>query len=93
MLQVTERECKARIIDLLSKRSDSGTICPSEVARSFSNSPTVWRPLMEPVRAAARQLVAEGQIEITQKGHAQTNLEHLKGPIRLRRVLANDLEP
>lgn len=39
---------------------------------------------MEPVRAAARELVLEGLVEITQKG-AVVDPSTAKGPIRLRR--------
>lgn len=56
-------------------------ICPSEVARGLAAD---WRPLMEPVRQAARELVAEGLLEITQGGRV-VDPHDFKGPIRLRR--------
>jgi hypothetical protein len=40
---------------------------------------------MQPVRDAAAELVAEGEIEVTQKGEVVA-LEGVKGPIRLRKV-------
>jgi hypothetical protein len=40
---------------------------------------------MEPVRAAARRLVASGQVEITQHGKVVDPAD-LKGPIRIRAV-------
>lgn len=43
-----------------------------------------WRQLMEPARAAARRLVAAGEVEIIQKGRA-VDPSTAKGPIRLRR--------
>ena len=67
----------------LSTRATGATICPSEVARSLGG--TDWRELMEPVRKAARRLVARGQIEITQHG-AVVDPDTVRGPIRLRRV-------
>lgn len=66
------------VLDALEGRSN---ICPSEVARGLAGD---WRPLMEPVRQAARALVAEGLVEITQGGHP-VDPENFKGPIRLRR--------
>ncbi|MEM7338374.1 MAG: DUF3253 domain-containing protein [Actinomycetota bacterium] len=44
-----------------------------------------WRALMEPARAAARRLVAEGRVEITQRGQV-VDPSRAKGPIRIRRV-------
>ena len=54
------------ILKQLRARARGATICPSEAARSVE--PEQWRDLMEPTRAAARRLVAQGKIEITQKG-------------------------
>lgn len=71
------------IVSLLSTRADGATICPSEVARAVGGAD--WRELMEPVREAARRLVARGQIEITQHG-AVVDPDTARGPIRLRRV-------
>ncbi len=70
---------------LLDARGAGKTLCPSEVARSVA--PQDWRPLMEPVRRAARRLVAEGKLEICQGGRA-VDPSTAKGPIRLRRPLA-----
>ena len=67
---------------LLDQRRPGATICPSEVARALGGR--AWRELMEPARAAARRLVAAGQIEITQGGEV-VDAAVVKGPIRLRR--------
>ena len=72
-----------RILDTLSQRAATATICPSEVARDLGGEQ--WRELMEPVRQAARRLVAGGQVEITQRG-AVVDPSTAKGPIRIRRV-------
>ncbi len=40
---------------------------------------------MEPARSAARRLVAEGSVVITQKGHI-VDPSTAKGPIRIRRT-------
>lgn len=73
-------DLEAKILQLLAERKPGATICPSEVARSLADD---WRPLMEPVREAARQLVKSGHIDITQKGHV-VDPKTARGPIRLR---------
>ncbi|MFC5951397.1 DUF3253 domain-containing protein [Pseudonocardia lutea] len=76
-----ERDLERAIEDLLAARS--GTICPSDAARRVS--PTDWRDLMEPARAAARRLVAAGKVEITQGGEV-VDPDTARGPVRIRRV-------
>lgn len=71
------------ILDLLDERRAGTTICPSEVARLVAEDEK-WRDLMEPVRAAARRLVAEELVEITQGGEV-VDPDTLRGPIRIRR--------
>jgi hypothetical protein len=71
----------AKIRELLSARSPESTICPSDVARAVA--PDDWRPLMEPVRVAARQMVADGEVQITQGGEV-VDPESARGPIRIR---------
>jgi hypothetical protein len=68
------------ILELLDGRR-AASICPSEAARAVGGDD--WRPLMEPARRAARRLVAEGAIEITQGGRV-VDPSAAKGPIRLR---------
>jgi hypothetical protein len=70
------------ILSLLATRARDATVCPSEVARAVQ--PDDWRPLMEPVREAARRLVAKGLLDITQQGRV-VDASTAKGPIRLRR--------
>jgi hypothetical protein len=77
-----DRELEAAILDLLGARAGDATICPSEAARAVD--PEGWRDLMEPARAAARRLVAEGRVEITQGGRV-VDASTAKGPIRVRR--------
>lgn len=83
---------EAAISDLLDQRARTATICPSEAARavaaemgSSDDDPEAWRALMEPTRAAARRLVARGEVEITQKGRV-VDPSTAKGPIRIRRA-------
>jgi len=72
------------ILRLLAERGTGKTICPSEAARAVGGEDRgAWEPLMEPARAAARRLVAEGKIVITQGGRV-VDSSTAKGPIRLR---------
>jgi uncharacterized metal-binding protein len=69
---------RTAILDLLAHRDPGKTICPSEAARATGAS-------MDEVRDAARILVADGEIVVTQKGEV-VELDGVKGPIRLRRT-------
>ena len=62
------------IVEKLTARDASSSICPSEAARD----------LMQPVRDAAQDLVHSGTVIITQ-GSDTVDLETVKGPIRIRR--------
>ena len=72
---------EAAILALLGQRARGSTLCPSEVARVEGGDN--WRTLMEPVREAARRLVAAGRLDITQGGRP-VDPSTAKGPIRLR---------
>lgn len=82
-----------RLDRLLHARSFPKTICPSEVARSFTASELAelgvdhWRQLMGPVQALAWSQRADGHIEILQHGQvlpAESEQDQIRGPIRLR---------
>ncbi|MCW2681420.1 MAG: hypothetical protein JWM62_2821 [Frankiales bacterium] len=79
----TDRALERTVLQLLERRAGSATICPSEVARAVGGED--WWPLMEPARAAARRLVASGDVEVVQGG-AVVDPSTAKGPIRIRRV-------
>lgn len=78
----TDRALERAIVSLLAGRAGRATICPSEAARAVGGED--WRPLMEPARAAARRLVAAGQVEMTQRG-AVVDPSTARGPVRIRR--------
>ena len=78
-----EQRLAELILELLDRRADGATICPSDAARAAD--PDDWRPLMEPVRQAARRLVAEHRVEVTQGGRV-VDPASARGPIRIRRV-------
>ncbi|MDI9977857.1 DUF3253 domain-containing protein [Rhodococcus sp. IEGM 1307] len=80
-MAVSDRELEERIRALLDARADSASICPSDVARAVA--PDDWRPLMEPVREAARRLADAGEVEVTRKG-AVVDPRSARGPIRIR---------
>lgn len=70
------------IVDKLAARAETSSICPSEVARDLGGDE--WRDLMDPVRAAAGELVERGVVIITQ-GDQTVDLATVTGPIRIRR--------
>ena len=78
-----DRALEEALLVRAGKASAGATFCPSEVARAVA--PDDWRPLMEPVRRAARRLVAAGSLEMLQKGR-RVDPSTARGPIRLRRV-------
>jgi hypothetical protein len=67
---------------LLNTRTRDASICPSEAARLVGGEQ--WRTLMEPARMAARRLVLQEEVEITQGGRV-VDPSRAKGPIRIRR--------
>ncbi len=79
-----DKELEAEILRLLGERGAGKTICPSEAARAVGGEHrAAWEPLMAPARAAARRLVADGKIVITQGG-VVVDGSTAKGAIRLR---------
>lgn len=76
-------QLEAAIRGLLGDRAAGASICPSEAARRVGGDD--WRGLMEPARAAARRLVARGEIEMTQGG-SPVDPSTARGPVRLRRA-------
>ena len=83
--QAMDLQLEQEILRLLAERGAGKTICPSEAARAAAPSEAreAWEPLMEPARAAARRLVAQGRVVITQGGHVVDG-STAKGAIRLR---------
>lgn len=78
-----DAELESALRRLLAARPAGGSVCPSEVARAVDAEE--WRNLMEPARAAARRLVAAGEVEITQSGRV-VDPSTARGPIRIRRA-------
>lgn len=83
-------ELVTAVRERLARCPAGATVCPSEVARAVHAArggadPEGWSELLEPVRRAARLLVAAGECEITQGGRV-VEPSTAKGPIRLRPV-------
>jgi hypothetical protein len=68
------------VLRLTRTRGPMKTVCPSEVARQMV--PGDWRTQMDAVRAAARELAAEGLIEFLQRGQP-VDPRTVRGAIRL----------
>lgn len=77
-----EEEIEAAILELLSKRREGASICPSEVPRKLF--PEAWRDYMAATRETAMKLHRNGKIEICQKGEVIDSDQAVAGPIRLR---------
>jgi Protein of unknown function (DUF3253) len=71
------------IFELLAKRQQGASICPSDAARAVYRDAARWREAMPLVRAVAAQLALSGRLVITQGGQA-IDLCKAVGPIRLR---------
>ena len=76
-------QLEQRIRAMLAGRASTSSICPSDVARAITPNEKEWRALMEPIRQAAKRLVASGEVEITQHGEV-IDPTTIKGPIRIR---------
>ena len=87
-VRTVDQALESAITTLLDQRAHDATICPSEAARLVAHEQSKdddsWRNLMEPARAAARRLVAAGEVEITQQGRV-VDQSTAKGAIRIRR--------
>jgi hypothetical protein len=75
-------EIEDTILSLLQQRDDGKTICPSDAARALAGKRD-FRPLMDPVRARARDMVDGGRLEVTQGGRV-VDPRSARGAIRLR---------
>lgn len=85
-IRPVDRALQTAILELLDARAAGATICPSEAARRVAadqGDAESWRELMEPARRAARRLVADGRVTITQRGRS-VDPSRAKGPIRIR---------
>ncbi len=80
-MAIEEHLVRSNILELLAKRGEGRSICPSDAARALDADD--FRALMPSVRAAAQTLVEAGRIEVTQRGDP-VDIRNVKGPVRLR---------
>ncbi|HWN28763.1 MAG TPA: DUF3253 domain-containing protein [Actinomycetospora sp.] len=81
-MDTRDRALEDAIGQLLDRRAAGATICPSEAARRVD--PDGWRELMPDARRVAGRLVADGRVEMTQRGEV-VDPATARGPVRLRR--------
>ena len=81
-LTAVDTALEQAIVELLNARARDASICPSEAAQRVGGED--WQRLMEPARMAARRLVAQEKVQITQGGRV-VDPSRAKGPIRIRR--------
>ena len=79
-LTTADLDYEEKILTVLHARSRTSTICPSEVLAEQDKKD---KNKMELVREAARRLVHQNKIVITQKGNT-VDPSAFKGPIRLK---------
>lgn len=72
----------AAIRTLLRHRGPDRTICPSDAARAVGGDR--WRQLVPVAREVARDLSADDELEVTQRGRVLPVDGAWKGPVRLR---------
>lgn len=81
-MHMKQVDAAVAILALLAERGEGLTICPSEAARRLD--PLGWRALMPLVHAAARDLVADGAVAITQSGQV-VSPDAVVGAYRIRK--------
>lgn len=79
---VQKADASLAIMTLLEARGSGASICPSEAARLVD--PTGWRDHMPTVHEAARALVADGVVALTQGG-VEKEPAGFKGAYRIRK--------
>ena len=87
LIPAEQAQLRSTILELLDRRGPGKTICPSDAARALAGPG--FRALMDTVRAVAAELVADGEIEVTQHGEV-VDIAQARGPIRLRRKPGQD---
>ena len=88
MTQTKEMEERRRIREavtgLLDQRDLGKTICPSEASREVFGQRGNEREYMDRTRDVVRELVAEGVVEVCQRGNV-VDMDGVRGPIRVRK--------
>ncbi len=77
-----EQRLRASMLDLLARRAETSTICPSDAARAVGG-PT-WRDAMPLARDVAARLADERVVEVRQHGE-RVDVRTARGPVRIAR--------
>ncbi|QGG93761.1 DUF3253 domain-containing protein [Actinomarinicola tropica] len=77
----------AATIEALASRRGERTFCPSDVARVVGGDS--WRRSMDDVRVVLRHMAGSGDVEVLQRGRRLGHDDEWRGPIRVRRALAD----
>ena len=80
--QTLEERLRAAILDLLSRRAATSTICPSDAARAVGGP--MWRDAMPLAREVAATLADAGTVEVRQRGEP-VDVRIARGPVRIAR--------
>lgn len=75
-------EVQAAIAELLARRGEGKTICPSEAARLLAGEGGDWRAKMAQVHHAVDTLLDAGEVRISRKGE---KLDRRRGAYRIAR--------
>ena len=91
---LTDTDITNRILLLTQNRfyTSGGSLCPSEIARSFYTSRSQWSALMPRVRECSYKLSKmttqtqkdDGKLVCLQRGNEIEDPRNVKGPIRLK---------
>ena len=81
-------QAEEAILELVTQRGPSKSICPSEAARLVGGAD--WHAELTLIRRVAIQLAAAGRIQILRKGKPVEDAAGVKGVIRLRLAPSSD---
>ena len=85
--EAAERDLAERlrvsVLDLLSRRAPTSTICPSDAARAVGGE--TWRDAMPLARDVAARLADDGVVEVRQHGE-RVDVRTARGPVRIARA-------
>ncbi|WP_350029800.1 DUF3253 domain-containing protein [Caballeronia sp. INDeC2] len=84
-MTITDLDIERCVLELLSSRAPTSSICPSDVARTLLCNEDEWRASMPRVRQVAARMAREERVVITQGGSTLDADPTIHGPIRLRR--------
>jgi len=84
-MAIPDHDIEQCLLDLLRRRAQTASICPSDVARTLAGDEDAWRAAMPSVRLVAARLARAGIVVITQGDAVVPPAQVDHGPVRLRR--------